>query len=90
MARGMKLSYHMIQTLAHWARRNHGRTTDIRRFKPHIERRSIRALKSRNLLEFNPLFGTFQPTSHGEEVLTDHGFSAAGEWQGSNQPRKYR
>lgn len=85
-----RLSYNMVQTLAHWAKVNHGRVTEIHRFKPHLERRSIRALKARNLLVFNPLFGTYNPTSHGEQALVEHGFSASGDWQGSNQPRKYQ
>lgn len=74
-----RLSYNMVQVLAHWAKVNHGRGSEIHRFKPHIERRSIRALKARNLLVFNPLFGTYSPTSHGERALIEHGFSVSGE-----------
>lgn len=76
-----KLSYHMRETLAHWARVNHGRSGEIHRFPPHIERRSIRALKARNLLEYNPLFGTYNPTSHGETALILCGYSPSGERQ---------
>ena len=74
-----RLSYHMVQMLAHWAKVNHGRGVEIHRFKPHIERRSIKALKARNLLAFNPMFGTYEPTSHGERALIAHGFSVAGD-----------
>lgn len=86
----MKLSFHQIELLAHYARHNYGKCYEVHRFKPHIARRSVRALKDKNLLIFNPLFGTYTPTSHGERALIEHGYSVKGEWQGSNQPRKYR
>lgn len=85
-----RLSFNQVQVLVHWAKNNHGRLTEVNRFKPHIQRRSTRALKDRNLVEFNPLFGTYHPTRSGEQALADHGYSTAGDWLGSNHPRKYR
>lgn len=85
-----RLSWHQVQYLAFTARWNHGREHAVHCFKRHIDLRCIVALKRRNLIEFNPLFGKFNPTGHGERALMDHGYSTAGQWQGSNEPRKYR
>lgn len=84
-----RLSWNQIQVLAHAARWNYGREANIYRFKRHIDARSIRVLIARNLLEFNPLFGRFNPTPSGEKVLVDHGFNVAGQWQGSNSPGRH-
>lgn len=86
----MRLSFNQKEVLAHCAKVNHGRAVEVYRFPKHIQRRSIRALKARNLIEFNPLFGTHCPTSHGERALAEHGYEADGSWRGSNQPRRYR
>lgn len=85
-----RLSFHQVQMLVHWAKSNHGKLSEVNRFKPHIQRRSTRALKDRNLIEFNPLFGTYTPTSSGETALDDHGYERDGTWRGSNQPRRYQ
>ena len=85
-----RLSFHMIQTLVHKTRASHGRGAEVHRFKRHIELRSIRALKARDLIKFDEDLLMYRPTPKGEVALVEHGFSSVGEWLGSNHPRKYR
>lgn len=84
-----RLSWHQVQVLAHCARTIYGRASEVHRFKKHIERRSMAALKQRGLVEFDDRYETFSPTANGLVALADHGYDVRGEWLGSNQPRKY-
>ena len=70
----MKLSYHQVELLHHYARVTRGKLTTPQRFKPTLERRTCAALKIRSLVRYNHVVGHYQPTTLGYQTLAALGY----------------